>query len=102
MNPTEALINECFDILGNSVPERTSECMTDYIGAITLLDSRENLDPRLEIFKHRFRDLYIYPERVSHNECLKDLHQLREDVVEEEEQENLKQELGGFQEEEEK
>tara|TARA_Y100001935_G_C17267628_1_gene490046 strand:+ start:550 stop:960 length:411 start_codon:yes stop_codon:yes gene_type:complete len=79
-SPLEAIVEKATNILDVTQPEQVTDAMSDYSRALLVL--KETDDFRLTPLKHSLKRLYVYPTRKEHNEFVKDIHKLREELRE--------------------
>jgi hypothetical protein len=77
----EGILEQALEILNSTIPEQTEDAMEDYINVIRIL--KKSNDFRLQHGINVLKRLYIYPNRKEHNNLLSDLHEFKEEMMEE-------------------
>ena len=76
----ERVIEEATNILDRTQPELVTDAMSDYSQVLLVLDKTS--DFRVIPLRASLKRLYVYPTRKEHNNFIKDIHKLREEIRE--------------------
>lgn len=77
----EEKIERATRILSHTIPEQIEDAMEDYLTALSLV--RDIKDWRIQPVVNLLERLYIYPQRYEHSKLIKEINNLKDDLLEE-------------------
>jgi hypothetical protein len=77
----EKILDKITNILDSTIPEQTTDAMKSYAEVLVLLE--RTTDDRSRVLIEELQDLYVYPERSSHNLFVTKVYDVRESMSEE-------------------